>query len=51
MTPPPNAPATKTRTFRIPDDVYAAAQRRAAERNETVTDVVLRALTRYGKGA
>lgn len=31
----------------MPDDVWEAAQRIAADRGETVTDVVLRALRRY----
>ena len=43
----PNAPKTKARSVRIPDDLWRAAQAKAAEKGETVTDVVLRALKRY----
>jgi hypothetical protein len=32
---------------RVPDDIWKAAQVRAAEKGETVTAVVLRALKRY----
>jgi len=35
------------RSVRIPDDEWRAAQQRAAERGETVTDVIRRALRRY----
>lgn len=45
----PNQPKTPLRTFRIPDDVYKAAQQKAADKGETVTDVVKRALERYVK--
>lgn len=38
---------TPLRNIRIPDHLWHAAQERAAERGETVTDVVVRALTRY----
>ena len=44
---PPNQPATPIRGFRIPDELYEAVKRVAADRGETVTDVVIRALTRY----
>jgi len=40
-------PLVKIRTFRIPDDVYDAAKAKAAERGETLTAVVIRALRRY----
>lgn len=43
----PNQPATPTRTFRCPDELWQAALRKATDRGETVTDVILRALTRY----
>jgi len=46
----PNKPKTPIRGFRIPDDVYEAAQAKAKERGETLTDVVRKALERYGKG-
>lgn len=42
--PRPDNPA---RSVRVPDDLWNAAKERAAERGETVTDVILRALRRY----
>lgn len=33
--------------MRVPDELWEAAQRVAADRGETVTDVILRALRRY----
>lgn len=45
----PNAPKTPLRSFRIPDEVYKAAQEKAAERGESVSDVVRKALERYAK--
>lgn len=49
MTPVPNQPKTPQRTFRIPEDVYAAAKAKAVERGETLSDVVRRALERYAR--
>lgn len=43
----PNQPATPIRTVRVPDELWEAAKRAAADRDETVTDVIIRALTRY----
>ena len=43
----PNQPATPTRTFRCPDELWEAVQRKAADDGETVTDVLIRALRRY----
>lgn len=43
----PNQPATPNRTVRIPDEVWEAAKEKAADRGETVTDVIIRALKRY----
>lgn len=43
----PNAPKTPMKSFRIPDDIYRAAQAKAAENGETLTDVVRRALAEY----
>ena len=43
----PNQPATPNRTMRIPDEEWEPALRIAADRGETVTDVVRRALRRY----
>lgn len=40
---------TPIRTVRVPDDVWQAAQERAAEKGETVSAVIVRALKRYGK--
>lgn len=51
MTPMPNAPRTPLRSFRIPDDLYLEAQRVAATQDESVSDVVRRALERYVKAA
>lgn len=49
MTPVPNKPKTPIRSFRVPDEVYRPAQEKAAERGESLTDVVKRALERYAK--
>lgn len=49
MTVVPNKPKTPLRSFRIPDEVYRAAQDKAAEKGESVSDVVRRALERYSK--
>lgn len=43
----PNQPATQVRGFRLPDDLWQALVRIAADRGETVTAVVVRALTAY----
>jgi predicted HicB family RNase H-like nuclease len=45
----PNKPKTPIRSFRIDPELYAAVQEKAAERGETVTDVVVQALQRYVK--
>jgi hypothetical protein len=45
----PNQPKTPMRSFRIPDDVYRAAQAKAAAKGETVSDVIRKALERYVK--
>lgn len=45
----PNQPKTPIRSVRIPDEEWRAAQARAAERGETVTDVIRRALRRYAR--
>jgi hypothetical protein len=45
----PNHPKTPARSVRVPDALWRAAQARAAENGETVTDVLLRALARYAK--
>jgi predicted transcriptional regulator len=43
----PNQPATPGRSVRVPDELWEAVQEIAADREETVTDVILRALRRY----
>ena len=43
----PNQPKTPIRCFRIPTELYVAAQERAKENGETLTDVVRRALAAY----
>ncbi|HJR88891.1 MAG TPA: hypothetical protein VJ782_01865 [Aeromicrobium sp.] len=43
----PNQPATPTRSVRVPDDLWQAVKRAAADQGETVTDVIVRALMRY----
>lgn len=43
----PNQPATPGRSIRIPDELWEAARRKAEDEGETVTEVVIRALTRY----
>lgn len=43
----PNQPRTPLRSFRIPDELYEAAQAKAADKGESVSDVVRRALERY----
>lgn len=43
----PNQPKTPARSVRVPDTLWSAAQKKAAENGETVTDVLLRSLTRY----
>lgn len=43
----PNQPATPLRSFRVPDELWEAVKRVAADRDETVTDVIIRALVRY----
>jgi hypothetical protein len=42
---------TPLRAVRIPDEVWHAAQARAAAEGTTVSAVILRALVRYGRGA
>ena len=38
---------TPHRSVRVPDELWQDAKRAAADRGETVTDVILRALERY----
>ena len=47
----PNKPATPTHTVRVPDEIWDAAVRKAAEEGTTVTDPRhIRAATRPGDG-
>ena len=45
----PNQPATPNRTIRVPDEVWEAARRKAQDRGETITAVIIRALIRYAR--
>jgi macrodomain Ter protein organizer (MatP/YcbG family) len=40
---------TPPRSVRVPDDVWQSAKDEAERRGETVTDAIVRFLTRYGK--
>lgn len=40
-------PKTPIKCFRIPEELYRTAQAKAAERQETLSDVVRKALERY----
>lgn len=42
----PNQPATPTHSVRVPDDLWDAAKRVAADKGETMTAMVLRLLRR-----
>lgn len=46
----PNQPKTPSRNVRVPDALWDAAREKAKERDETLTEVILRALRRYVKG-
>jgi predicted HicB family RNase H-like nuclease len=45
----PNQPKTPMRSLRVADDLWAAAQVKAAARGETLSDVIRKALERYVK--
>jgi len=45
----PNAPKTPTRTIRVPDDLWKAVQKKAAEQKVTVTSVIIESLEAYVK--
>jgi predicted DNA binding CopG/RHH family protein len=45
----PNQPKTKIRGVRVPDPLWEAVKAKAADRGETVTAVLIRALERYVK--
>lgn len=43
----PNQPKTPKRSIRVPEQLWQQAKRKAADRGETLTDVIVRALRRY----
>ena len=43
----PNQPKTPNHTIRVDDDLWKAALRKAHDRGETLTDVIVRALVKY----
>lgn len=43
----PNQPATRKHGVRVPDELWSAAMKKAHDRGETLTAVIIRALTRY----
>ena len=43
----PNAPKTPTRTIRVADDLWKAAQKKAATNGITLTSVIIKALEDY----
>lgn len=45
----PNKPKTPLRAIRISDELWLAAQAKAADNNESVSDVVRGALEKYVK--
>lgn len=45
----PNAPGTPRRTVRVPDEVWEAAQRKAEEKGDNLSEVIRKALERYAK--
>lgn len=45
----PNQPKTPMRSVRISDDVWEAAKTKAAEKGESMTDVIRKALESYAR--
>lgn len=45
--PVPNQPATNKHGVRVPEELWRAAMTKAHDRGETLTAVIIRALTRY----
>lgn len=43
----PNQPATPHRTIRVSDELWEAAQRKAAAEGVTLTEVIVKALERF----
>lgn len=44
-------PVTKMRGVRVPDDVWDAARKEAARRNEHLSTAIVRLLNTYGRNA
>lgn len=49
LSPMPNKPKTPMHSFRVEDELWEAAKKRAAERGETLTDALRKFLRRYTK--
>lgn len=49
MTLVPNKPKTPLKSFRIPQDLYERAQKRAEEKGETLSHAVRKFLERYSR--
>lgn len=47
VVPVANQPKTPIHGFRIPDDLWEAVKRKAADEDVTVTEIVIRLLTRW----
>jgi hypothetical protein len=47
----PNQPKTPHKSFRIPPELYSAAQAKAARQGRTLTDVVKELLQKYADSA
>jgi plasmid stability protein len=45
----PNQPKTPLRAIRVPDDLWRAAQAKAAEHGESVSEVIRKCLRRYAR--
>ncbi len=43
----PNAPKTPTRTIRVPDELWLAVQKKAAEQGITVTSILIEAMEKF----
>jgi hypothetical protein len=43
----PNQPSTPKHGIRVPDELWQAVKRKAHDRGETITEVIIRALQRY----
>ena len=46
----PNAPKTPSRNVRVPDHLWDAAMSKALDRDESLSEVIRRALEEYVKG-